>query len=346
MRLRLAATAAFLSTFLLLEGLFGGSSEAAAHLGAGLKLFDLQRFSEAAKEFALALETEPSMQDARYHLAVCDFNQRQYGDARKQLAILSRTGYEERWVTYYLGRLDLLDGRTDSAIERFQSLSGAETLHDELFYLGSAFLKSSEPQKAIAPLSRETELNPRDFRAHDLLARAYVKVGRSQDAEREFEVAEKLREYYRQGKTQLMDCHARLQAGNSESAWEICRPILDSDDIDLLVYAGMLFGQAAEYERALRFFRRAIELDPDSPEVNYDTGLTLFWKKDYANARKYVQAALAERPDFFEALATEGAILYLSREDTAARLVLQKAHELRPEDAAVNKLLSQLAETK
>ena len=319
------------------------ASDAAAHLGAGLKLFDLQRFDEAAKEFQLALEGDPGLRDARYHLAVCNFNQRHYPEAHEQFEGLALIGYEKRWVTYYLARLDLIAGQWDSAIQRFQSLGGPDPLQDELYYLGSAFLKRGEPQKAVAPLAREIQINPRDFRAHDLLARAYMKTGRPKDAEREFETAEKLREYYRQGKTQLMDCHARLQAGESESAWNICGPILESDDIDLLVYAGMLFGQVGQHERALKFFHRAFELDPESPEVNYDTGLTLFWKKDYAAARTYLQSALAERPDFFEALATEGAILYLSREDAAARTVLQKAHALRPEDTAVNKLLSQLA---
>jgi hypothetical protein len=38
------------------------------------------------------------------------------------------------------------------------------------------------------------------------MARAYVEIGRVKDAEREFEEAEKLRQYYRQGKTQLADC--------------------------------------------------------------------------------------------------------------------------------------------
>jgi tetratricopeptide (TPR) repeat protein len=104
----------------------------------------------------------------------------------------------------------------------------------------------------------------------------------------------------------------------------------------------MLFGQAGDYDRALDFFHHAVELDPESPEINYDTGLTLYWKKDYSAARKFIAAALAERPDFFEALATQGAILYLMNDDSAARKVLERAHELRPDDSAVSQLLAQL----
>ena len=333
-------------TILLMLRFCFAASDATAHLGAGLKLFDLQRFNEAAREFELALEADPCLEDARYRLAVCDFNQHLFAEAREQFDRLVPTGYDKPWVTYYLGRLDLIGGQFDSAIRRFHSLEGPQPLHDELYYLGSAFLKRGEPEKAIGPLARQTELNPRDFRAHDLLARAYVKTGRSENAEREFEEAEKLREYYRQGKVQLMDCHAQLQAGQFDKAWAECSPILQTDDIDLLVYAGTIFGQAGHHERALEFFHRAMELDPESPEINYDTGLTLFWKKDYPAARKYLQTALLERPDFFEALATEGAILFLSHEDAAARAVLERAHQLRPEDAAVNTLLSKLVSGK
>jgi len=318
-------------------------SDASSHFGAGLKLFDIQRYGEAAKEFELALESDPGLQDARYHLAVCDFNERQYPEARGQFERLAHTGYQKRWVAYYLGRLDLLAGNWDAAIQRFQSLAQSDPVQDELYYLGSAFMKSGEPEKAIPPLSRQITLNPRDFRAHELIARAYVKVGRSADAEPEFQQAEKLREYYRQGKSQLTECAVKLQAGDPGGAWAQCRPLLQSDDVDLLVYAGLMFGKARQYDPALQFFQHAVELDSESPEINYDAGLTLFWKKDYAQARKYLGAALVGRPDFFEALATQGAILYMMKDDEAARATLERAHALRPEDSAVNQLLSKLA---
>ena len=107
------------------------TGDAPAHLGAGLKLFDIQRYSEAAKEFELALEADPGLQDARYHLALCEFNQRHFPEAGEQFERLAQTGYEKRWVTYYLGRIDLIAGRLDLAIQRFQSLRSSEPLQDE-----------------------------------------------------------------------------------------------------------------------------------------------------------------------------------------------------------------------
>lgn len=319
------------------------SEDALAHLGAGLKLFDLQRYSEAAKEFELALRSDPGLQEARYYLAVSEFNQRRYPEAQQQFETLSPSGYQKDWVTYYLARLDLVELKLDSAISRFESLlKRSEPLQDELYYLGSAYMKKGEPEKAVPLIRRALEFNPRDFRAHELLARAYVKTGHPREAEREFEETRRLHEYYLEGKKELMACREQLRAGQADQAWCACGSVLGTDDIDKLVAAGMLFGEFGFYGRALRLFEKALSLDPESPEVNYDIGFTYFQKKDYRQARQSLEVATRLRPNFFEALALYGTVLYVLREDAAALDVLRRAHRFRPDDPAVTKLLAQL----
>ncbi len=318
------------------------SDDALHHLGSGLRLFDLQRYSEAAREFELALEIDPQLADARYHLAVAYFNQRRYADSRLQFEQLSAGGYQKDRIGYYLGRLDLLEGNVDGAIGRFEMLRNAEPVEDELYFLGSAYLKKGEAEKAIKVLALQTKLNPRDFRAHNLLARAYAKAGRAEDAEREYAEAGRLHDYYLRGKQELMECRKLLEARDADEAWARCSPVLETDDIDKLVAVGMLFGEFGSHEGALQAFTRALALDPESPEVNYDLAFTYFGGKDYAQARKFLEVALQLRPNFFEALALEGTVLYLLRDDAAAAALLQRAHQLRPDDVAVNKLLEQL----
>src|SRR5262249_48446507 len=175
--------------------------------------------------------------------------------------------------------------------------------------------------------------NSRDFRAHNLLARVYMKDGKNAQAEREFQVSEELHRYYLEGKKDLMECRAELSAHAVEQAWQRCGPILETDDIDKLVAAGSLFGEFKAYDYALRLFQRALALDAEAPEVSYDLGYTYFQKKEYQRARDFLAVALRLRPDFFEALALEGSVLYLLRDDKAALEALRRAHQLRPEDA-------------
>lgn len=318
------------------------ANDAQAHLGAGLKLFGLQRYSEAAREFQLALEADPHLSDARYHLAVSEFNERQYAEARREFDRLVPLAYKKRWVTYYLGRLDLADGRLDSAIRRFESLEQPQPLEDELYYLGSALMKKGEPKRAIPVLEWQIKFNPRDFRTHNLIARAYTKTGHPKQAEHEFELSERLHQYYLAGKQQLLGCREQLAAGRAEQAWSDCGSALETDDVDKLVAVGMLFGEYREYDHALEAFEKARTLDPYSPEINYNLGFTYFQQKRYSQARQYLEAALHERPDFFEALTVEGAALYKLGDASSAEQTLERAHALRPNDQAVSKLLAQL----
>ena len=89
-------------TVLMCVQLSLGAGNAQEHLGAGLKLFQLERYSEAAKEFELALKVDPSLAEARYYLAVSCFNERRYPEAREQLERLLPSGYQKERVTYYL----------------------------------------------------------------------------------------------------------------------------------------------------------------------------------------------------------------------------------------------------
>jgi tetratricopeptide (TPR) repeat protein len=321
------------------------AEDAMADLGAGLKLFDLERYAEAAREFERALQLDPKLDEARYHLAVSYFNIRHYPEAQQQFERLRASGYKKSWVTYYLGRLDLLEGQADAAIRQLESLRGGQPLYDESYYLAAAYFKQGQSEKAIVNLKRYVAFNPRDFRAHNLLARIYTKNGETADAEREFQAADELHQYYLEGKRDLMDCRAELAAGAVDQAWRRCGPILETDDVDKLVSAGLLFGEFKAYDYALRLFQRALTLDTDAPEVSYDLGYTYFRKKEYRRAREFLAAALRLRPDFFEALALQGSVLYLLGDDRAALEALQRAHRLRPDNAEVTELLAKLENT-
>lgn len=329
-------------TVIFVLRLCAAADNARAHLGSGLRLFDLQRYSEAAREFQQALALDPQLAEARYHLAVCDFNQRRYAEARAEFARLQGGEYRPAWVRYYLGRLELIDGNLDAAIRELTGLSRDTPLQDELYYLGQAYLKKGQTSEAIRCLDRQVKFNPRDFRAHNLLARACQKAGQAREAEREFQRAEQLHRYYAQGQQDLAACRALLQSGKAAEAWARCGAIARTDDIDKQVAAGLMFGEFSQYDRARELLERALALDPDSPEVNYDLGYNCFRQKDYAAARRYLETALRLRPDFFEALEVQGNTLYLLHEDGAARQALERAHQLRPEDASVSNLLDRL----
>lgn len=320
-------------------------ANAIAYLGSGLRLYELQRYGEAANQFALALKLDPSLPDARYHLAVCYFEQRRFASARQQFQKLAPTRYRVRWVTYYLGRLDLENGQLDNAISRFESLAGSEPLRDELYYLGSALLKKGDARKASIFLRREIDFNPLDFRAHYLLGRAELKLGQRGAAAAEFQESARIHQHYLRGKQDLTACREQLQAGEITSARRRCDSVLATNDVDKLVAVGTLFGEFRDYAYALKLLQRALELDPESPQINYDIAYTYYGSANYVKAADYSQKSLLRRPDFFEALEVYGMALHQLGRNRDARNALERAHELRPADPTVARVLNQLMAT-
>jgi tetratricopeptide (TPR) repeat protein len=321
--------------------LAGVVPEARAHLGSGNQFFQAERYAEAADEFQQALRGDPALTQARDQLAISYFELRDYVRARPLLEKMLGGKNSAALATYYLGRIDLIQHNLDSALRRFRSLSPENPVRDELYYLGSAYYKQEKYSLSAQTLQQAALRNPRDSRIHQLLARAYQKLGQRPQAEKEFAETRRLLNYYLEGSVTISRCRESLQQGHSDRAWELCGPLTNTDDVDKIVSIGMLFGEAEKYPQAREAWEKAIALDPDSSEVQYNLALTCFHLRDLPRARKYVAEALRQRPDFVEANILYGTVLYMGAEDREAIVVLTRAHELKPDDPAVRRLLAE-----
>ncbi|PYT21011.1 MAG: hypothetical protein DMG57_40200 [Acidobacteria bacterium] len=319
----------------------GSAQTARAHLGAGNQFMQAERYAEAAEEFRQALRDEPALTHARDQLAICYFELRDYTQARplfdQMLAVKSSAGM----ATYYLGRIDLIEGNLDSAIRRFGSLPRHNPVRDELYYSGSASYKQGKYSQAVEVLKQAAVQNPRDARVHQMLARSYQKLEQRDQAEKEFAETRRLHNYYLDGSVAISRCRALLSHSQNDAAWELCRPLTDTDDVDKLVAIGMLFGEAEKYPQALTVWEKAEPLDPDSSEIQYNLALTCFHLKQILQARRHAAEAVRFRPDFVEANILYGTILYMGAEDSEALKVLTHAHELKPDDSSVRRLLAE-----
>ncbi|HXA06851.1 MAG TPA: tetratricopeptide repeat protein [Bryobacteraceae bacterium] len=314
---------------------------ARAHLGSGNQLLQAERYAEAADEFQQALRDDPALAQAREQLAVCYFELRDYTRARPLLEQMLAGKSSAALATYYLGRIDLVEHNLDSAIRRFRSLPRENPVRDELYYLGSAYYKQEKYSLSIQVLKHASAQNPRDSRVHQLLARAYQKLGQSDQVEKEFAQTRLLHDYYLEGSVAIGRCRASLNQGQTDRAWELCGPLTDTDDVDKIVAIGMLFGEAEKYPQARAAWEKAVALDPDSSEIQYNLALTCFHLKDMPRAREHAAEAVRQRPDFVEANILYGTVLYMGGEDREAIAVLTRAHELKPDDPVARRLLAE-----
>jgi tetratricopeptide (TPR) repeat protein len=319
----------------------GSSAAAKAHLGAGNQLIQAERYAEAAEEFQQALQEDSALSQARDQLAACRFELRDYTHARPLFEQMLTVNSSASLAAYYLGRIDLIEHDLNSAIRRFRSLPRENPVRDELYYLGSAYYKQESYEQSLDVLKQAAVQNPRDARVHQLLARTYQKLGHSASAEREFTETRRLHDYYLEGSVAIGRCRSSLTQGQVEAAWEQCRLLTETDDVDRIVAIGMLFGEAEKYPQALMAWEKAAALDPDSSEIQHNLALTCFHLNDVFQARQHAAEAVRLRPDFVEANILYGTILYMGAEDEPAIQVLTHANELKPGDASVRRLLAE-----
>ena len=313
-----------------------------AHLGRGVELMRDQLFEAAASEFEQALAL--NLRDPKAHLefAVCLLSLGRDDEARRQFEQVHQLAGESSYVTYYLGRLDLLSNDYASAIRRLGSVAEDPPFPDTAFHLGVAYITSGDVASGTKWLERAAKLLPRDYRVHYRLARAYSSAGREKEATREYDLYTQLRDEHKNTEKATRDCTSALRSEPLADARAVCHHVDDPNDPDKLTLLGQLFGDAGAFAEALDPLTRAVQLDPNSFEAWHNLGVTYFRLNRYKEARAPLEKAVALRPEFYGSVVLLGATLYMLGDDDAALPVLERAHRLNPADAQTAAVLEKL----
>ena len=315
---------------------------AEAHLSRGVQLMQEQLSEAAASEFEQAVALNATDPKAHLEFAVCLLSLGRNEEARRQFEQVQKLAGASRYVTYYLGRLDLLANDYASAIQRLGSVAEDAPFPDTAFHLGVAYISSGDVAAGTKWLERAAKLLPREYRVHYRLARAYSSGGHEQEAAREYELYSQLRDEHKNTEKDVRDCASALRTGVPADAREVCHRIYDPNDADKLTLLGQLFGDAGAFAEALEPLKRAVQLDPNSFEAWHNLGVTFFRLNRYKEARAPLEKAVALHPEFYGSVVLLGATLYMLGDDAAALPVLEHAHRLNPGDAQTAAVLEKL----
>lgn len=317
-------------------------SDVDAYLSRGSQLMQSHMFEQAASQFKQALAVHPEDPRARLQYAICLLSLGRNNEARQQFDKVRELTGKSRYVTYYLGRLDLLANNYTLAIKRLSSVSGDPPFPDTAFYLGEAYVSSGNVEEGIKWLERAAKLLPSDYRVHYRLARAFSSAGRQQDASREYKLYTLYLNEQKNTETEVRACSEALRTQTVSAAHEICQRMFDPNDPEKLTLLGQLYGDAGDFQKAVDPLRRAVQLDPSSFQALHNLGLTYFRLKQYGDARAPLQRAVRLRPESYGSVVLLGATLYMLGEDAAALPVLEHAHRLNPGDAQTAAVLEKL----
>lgn len=315
---------------------------AEAHLGKGYDAMKNERYAEAAGEFRAALEQDPTLvMRARFPLAVALYEQRDYPGARMEFEKVRKEAGDQSGVYYYLGRIDQEQQDYKGAIDYLSKAAAKPPFPDTAFYLGMAYLKYGDEADAEKWLKEATRINAGDSRAFYQLATLYRKQGRTEEANAAF--ARTKQEKVASDKlTQLkVQCDQELSHGLTEKAREICEQLDDSKNADQLAALGVLYGQHGFLAEALVPLRRAAELSPRSPQMQYNLAFTYFRLGRYTEAREPLEQATQHWPDLFPLRSLFGNVLWKLGDTPGAYGELSSAHQLNPQDKPTQELLYQ-----
>ncbi len=311
-----------------------------AHLGRGYDALKNDRYDVAATEFRAALQLDSKLTlRARFPLAVALFELHKPAEARREFETVRRETGDHPNVLYYLGRLDLDDRNFAGAIQNLTKAAVEPPFPDTTYYLGFACFKQGDLTAAEKWLKEAASANPRDARVAYQLGLVYRKQGREEEAQKVLAQSNEQRQHDANESKLRLDCALKLDQGPREEAHALCEQLYDPDNAEKLTALGTIYGQHGDPEAALKPLRRAAELAPQSPQMQYNLALAYYQLNRFEEARVPLASAAERWPDIFSLSALYGAVLAKLGEDLPAYQTLLHAHELNAQDAATADLL-------
>jgi Flp pilus assembly protein TadD len=232
-----------------------------------------------------------------------------------------------------------MDQNFDGAIRNLNQAIAKPPFPDTAYYLGLAYFKRGDLRAAEKWLKQAAELNPRDSLAQYQLGLVFRKEGREEEARKAVALLAELRRHDADDSQLKSECTRKLDAGPLREARAVCERLYDSENAEKLTALGTIYGQHGDLEAALKPLRRAAELAPQSPQMQYNLAFTYFRLNRFEEARTPITDAVKRWPDIFQLNALYGAVLSKLGEDLPACEALRRAHQLNHTDAQTTNLL-------
>ena len=310
------------------------------HLGRGYEALKGENYDLAVSEFRAALAIDPNLVlRAQFPMAVALFEARKFSEARREFESVRRETGDHPNVAYYLGRIDIEEGSFDRAIRNLSLAAVKPPFPDTAYYLGFACFKKGDLTSAEKWLREAGKANPEDSRVQYQLGIVYRKAGREEDARKALARSNELRHSEDNESRLKMECSEQLGQGKKKEARTVCEQLADPHDAKKLTALGTIYGQHGDYEDALKPLQRAAELEPQSPQMQYNLAYTYYQLNQLEAARGPLAAALKRWPDLFPLNSLYGAVLLKLGEDSAGYEALGHAHQLNPDDSGTMNLL-------
>jgi len=166
-----------------------------AHLLNAQMMIRLELLEFAEAELKLAVEKDPKLPQAHYLLGQIAVFRARYDEGIQLLEKEIALNPANAMAYYKLGDAYTLQLKWDEAITPLQKSIWLNPYYSGPYILlGKTYLKKKNFSTAEAMLKRALQFDPNNKSAHYMLGQVYQQTARPEDAKREFDIAEKLKD--------------------------------------------------------------------------------------------------------------------------------------------------------
>jgi protein O-GlcNAc transferase len=207
--------------------------------------------------------------------------------------------------------------------------------------LGVALFNARRFHEATAPLTRALAARPADEGLRRLLAMAWLNAeGFEQAADLLRDDAERLRNPSLQFAYGL----ALVRSQRSAEAERVFSSLLaqNGDSAELNVLLGQANAQQGDFDTAVQFFKRALELKPDVPEANAGLGVIYLKQGRLPEAEEALRGELKVRADDLQSRQNLAVVLEATQRPDEALALLRTILEAKPDFADARYLVGKI----
>jgi len=243
------------------------------YLNLGLAYFKSQQLPEAAKALEEAVRADGSSFQARALLGMSYYGCARYADAAAQLKLASEAQPANLELRYTLAQSYLWSHQYPEAKAEFQFLvSKNPDSAPAHILLGEVLDASNQAEAATKEFEAAVRTSPVPPEAHFGLGYLYWKQQRFEEASHEFEAELASQSRHAQALTYLGDSEIHTDREKAAEA-HLQRALSFDANIRLAnLDLGILFAARNDSDKAIRYFREAIRIDPASPDAHYRLG--------------------------------------------------------------------------
>lgn len=243
-------------------------------LGLGM-LYERQNKVKAIRAYEKVIQLDPDSALAYYHI----------GNFR---------------LNFKVGKSNVLMYKPQVAVEDLKKAIELDPkLADAHFALGMAYHQMDMPEEATAEFEKTVELDPKNVKAHIYLAQDYVLA---EDYQKVIEHLAKAIELDDTNPDILRDFASMQLKYGDDSGIEIAKKALEKayklkpDDPDILNNYGYTLYLDRMFNEAIDKLKKALEIQPDYLEANYNLALAYNGVKNYDMALKYWERVIELSP--------------------------------------------------